>query len=99
MDCYVSTESGTSGSEDVTFLYRVKSGSCPKSYGFNVARKAGIPEPVIRDAQTASERLEKEVEKKKEITRLLSQLRMSGPDAPFHHLRPLLMQVKRLTAF
>lgn len=32
---------GTEGLEDVTFLYRLTPGACPKSYGVNVARIAG----------------------------------------------------------
>jgi len=35
---------GIGGVEEVTFLYRLTPGSCPKSYGVNVARLAGIPE-------------------------------------------------------
>lgn len=33
---------GIGGVEEVTFLYRLTPGSCPKSYGINVARLAGI---------------------------------------------------------
>jgi DNA mismatch repair protein MSH6 len=29
--------------EDVTFLYKFVEGSCPKSYGTNVARLAALP--------------------------------------------------------
>ena len=32
---------GVGGVEEVTFLYRLKPGACPKSYGVNVARLAG----------------------------------------------------------
>lgn len=32
---------GIKGLEDVTFLYRLTPGACPKSYGVNVARLAG----------------------------------------------------------
>lgn len=32
---------GVEGVEEVTFLYRLKPGACPKSYGVNVARLAG----------------------------------------------------------
>ena len=35
-----------SGKDDVTFLYTLTPGICPKSYGLNVARLAGIPEDV-----------------------------------------------------
>lgn len=33
--------------ETITFLYKFISGACPKSYGFNAARLADIPEEVI----------------------------------------------------
>ena len=32
---------GNRGLEEVTFLYRLTRGACPKSYGVNVARLAG----------------------------------------------------------
>lgn len=32
---------GGGGLEEVTFLYRLTPGACPKSYGVNVARLAG----------------------------------------------------------
>lgn len=34
----------------VTFLYRLSDGACPKSYGTNVARLAGLPDSVVRRA-------------------------------------------------
>lgn len=39
---------GNGAIEEVTFLYRLTPGSCPKSYGVNVARLAGkcIPPPI-----------------------------------------------------
>lgn len=38
---------GERGLEEVTFLYRLTPGSCPKSYGVNVARLAGYFQPNI----------------------------------------------------
>ena len=32
--------------ETITFLYKFTGGACPKSYGFNAARLANIPEEV-----------------------------------------------------
>lgn len=40
MACQVGKGSG--GLEEVTFLYRLTPGACPKSYGVNVARLAGM---------------------------------------------------------
>ena len=34
------------GQETITFLYKFVKGACPKSYGFNAARLAFIPEDV-----------------------------------------------------
>ena len=34
------------GKETITFLYKFVKGACPKSYGFNAAGLAGIPEEV-----------------------------------------------------
>ena len=34
--------------ESITFLYKLKDDSCPKSYGFNAAQLAGIPKEIIR---------------------------------------------------
>ena len=33
--------------ETITFLYKFVSGACPKSYGFNAAKLAGLPSSVI----------------------------------------------------
>lgn len=37
---------GDPAEETITFLYKFAKGACPKSYGFNVARLANIPEGV-----------------------------------------------------
>lgn len=37
--------------EHVTFLYKLTNGACPKSYGFNVARLAGLPPIIISSAK------------------------------------------------
>lgn len=34
--------------ETITFLYKFANGACPKSYGFNAARLAGMPADVIK---------------------------------------------------
>jgi DNA mismatch repair protein MSH6 len=33
--------------ETITFLYRNEPGPCPKSYGFNAARLAGMPDGIV----------------------------------------------------
>ncbi|CAM0951311.1 unnamed protein product [Alopecurus aequalis] len=54
--CHMACEVGTGegGLEEVTFLYRLTAGSCPKSYGVNVARLAGIPASVLQRANEKS---------------------------------------------
>ena len=39
-------ESGDPSKETITFLYKFVQGACPKSYGFNAAKLAGIPDEV-----------------------------------------------------
>ena len=39
-------ETGDPSSETITFLYKFVQGACPKSYGFNAAKLANIPEEV-----------------------------------------------------
>ena len=51
---------GSDGYERVTFLYTLEKGSCPKSYGVNVARLAGLPENVLVAAARRSAALEAE---------------------------------------
>uniref|UniRef100_A0A0E0M117 DNA mismatch repair protein n=1 Tax=Oryza punctata TaxID=4537 RepID=A0A0E0M117_ORYPU len=52
MACEISK--GEGGLEEVTFLYKLTPGSCPKSYGVNVARLAGIPASVLQRANEKS---------------------------------------------
>jgi DNA mismatch repair protein MSH6 len=46
--------------QTVTFLYKFRAGLCPKSYGMNVARLAGLPAEVVQDAAEKSAAFEKE---------------------------------------
>ncbi|XP_062979937.1 DNA mismatch repair protein Msh6 isoform X2 [Elgaria multicarinata webbii] len=48
MACMVENESEDPSQETITFLYKFIQGACPKSYGFNAARLANIPEEVIQ---------------------------------------------------
>jgi DNA mismatch repair protein MSH6 len=68
MACEVASTPG--GSEEVTFLYKLVMGACPKSYGVNVARLAGMPESILQRAGSRSAQLELafECNNKKEIT-------------------------------
>ena len=46
----------------VTFLYKFAKGACNRSHGVNVARLAGLPEPLLELAAAKSERLEAALE-------------------------------------
>ncbi|KAL3648107.1 hypothetical protein CASFOL_009075 [Castilleja foliolosa] len=49
---------GVDGLEEVIFLYKLTPGSCPKSYGVNVARLAGLPDKVLQKAVAKSHEFE-----------------------------------------
>lgn len=58
MGCAVVPAAVAGGAEEVTFLYKLAAGACPKSYGTNVARLAGLPESVVHRAAIISEQRE-----------------------------------------
>ncbi|KAL8149106.1 hypothetical protein AgCh_006203 [Apium graveolens] len=57
--CHMACQVGeVQGLEEVTFLYKLTLGACPKSYGVNVARLAGLPVAVLKRAVTKSQDFE-----------------------------------------
>ncbi|XP_047510780.1 probable DNA mismatch repair protein Msh6 [Pieris napi] len=63
MACMVETEETETDDipeETITFLYKLSPGACPKSYGFNAAKLAGIPQEITRRARNISKKLETE---------------------------------------
>ena len=44
-----------SAKNSLIYLYQLQRGACPSSFGLNVARIAGLPEPVLARAQEKSE--------------------------------------------
>lgn len=56
--------------ENVTFLYKLSDGACPKSYGFNAARLAGVPASITKRAQSIATKLEAEVNLRHAFTSL-----------------------------
>ncbi|XP_041361068.1 DNA mismatch repair protein Msh6-like [Gigantopelta aegis] len=51
MACMVENENTDDPSQEtIIFLYKFVKGACPKSYGFNAARLASIPEEIIKTA-------------------------------------------------
>ena len=96
MDCRVPSEEA-GAVQEVTFLYRVAEGNCPKSHGFNVARKAGLPDPVILQAQEAAASLERRMNNQKTLTRLMSQLTVADDrGAHLSELRKIVIQMKEV---
>ncbi|XP_042414294.1 DNA mismatch repair protein MSH6 isoform X1 [Zingiber officinale] len=62
--CHMACQVGmVEGVEEVTFLYRLTPGSCPKSYGVNVARLAGLPLSVLQKAAKKSNDFENDNQK------------------------------------
>ena len=54
--------------ENVKFLYKLSEGPCPKSYGFNAARLAGMPTHVTKRAIEIAKKLEAEVKLRRAFT-------------------------------
>ncbi|XP_036429508.1 DNA mismatch repair protein Msh6 [Colossoma macropomum] len=59
MACMVENECEDPSQETITFLYKFISGACPKSYGFNAARLASIPEDVIQSGHRKAREFER----------------------------------------
>ena len=64
MECHVESKQGDEVSNDdgnITFLYSLGDGACPKSFGINVARLAGLPDEVLSKAKLVSTEFEREM--------------------------------------
>ncbi|CAG0884130.1 unnamed protein product [Cyprideis torosa] len=59
MACMVEDENEDPTQETITFLYQLEPGACPKSYGFNVARLAGLPDDLIRLGNSKAKEFER----------------------------------------
>ncbi|XP_042560153.1 DNA mismatch repair protein Msh6-like [Clupea harengus] len=59
MACMVENECEDPSQETITFLYKFVGGACPKSYGFNAARLASLPEAVIQSGHRKAKEFEK----------------------------------------
>lgn len=63
MACMVEEENTEDPTEEtIVFLYKCAPGPCPKSYGFNAAKLAGIPPQIIRRAFEKSKSLETHIQ-------------------------------------
>ncbi|KAK0081399.1 hypothetical protein PV325_012235 [Microctonus aethiopoides] len=71
MACQVENEEEDEVTEEaVTFLYKFIEGACPKSYGFNAARLAGIPLSITKRAHEIAEKLQRETNRRKIFIKL-----------------------------
>lgn len=63
MECVVEDdhENDSEKKLNITFLYTLGDGPCPKSFGVNVARLAGLPDDVLQKAKTVSSQFEAEM--------------------------------------
>lgn len=70
MECYVEggvndnaiAEHNDNEELDITFLYTLGDGACPKSFGINVAKLAGLPDEVLIRAKETSSAFEREMQ-------------------------------------
>ncbi len=54
-------EEGPETRSNITFKYTLGDGPCPKSFGVNVARLAGLPDDVLQKARAVSSHFEAEM--------------------------------------
>jgi DNA mismatch repair protein MSH6 len=61
MECVVEDNDDDSEKKSIAFLYTLGEGPCPKSFGVNVARLAGLPDDVLERAKRVSVAFEAEM--------------------------------------
>lgn len=81
MACMVENECEDPSQETITFLYKFISGACPKSYGFNAARLAGLPEEVIQSGHRKAREFEKNTISLRLFKKLCQFAEDASPDA------------------
>lgn len=73
MACMVENENNDDPTQEtVTFLYKYSDGACPKSYGFNAAKLAGMPNSIIKRAHELSKKVEATALQRKLFSKILS---------------------------
>lgn len=65
MACKVESDEDDATQETVIFMYKMIGGPCPKSYGFNAARLAGIPGFITKRAHQISQKFQVEADARK----------------------------------
>ncbi|KAF2882315.1 hypothetical protein ILUMI_23880 [Ignelater luminosus] len=58
--------------QSVTLLYQLREGYCPKSFGFNAARLAGVPKSIIERAHVVASNLEAIAKTRRLVSDLLT---------------------------
>ncbi|MEE8118313.1 MAG: DNA mismatch repair protein MutS [Gammaproteobacteria bacterium] len=83
-NCYNVHLDATEHDDSLVFMHAVKEGPADRSYGIQVARLAGIPMPVIKQAQVNLEKLETEHHDKELSTDVAPQIRLfqNGQENP-----------------
>ena len=62
MQCVVEEDNDDENANgSITFLYSLGEGTCPKSFGVNVARLASLPEEVLSNAKRVSAEFEQDM--------------------------------------
>ncbi|KAG7351489.1 DNA mismatch repair protein MutS [Nitzschia inconspicua] len=82
MQCIVDDETDnavTTGNSNITFLYTLGPGAVPKSFGINVAKLAGLPDEVLRNAKRVSQEFEEEMNGKEPVYKTI--INMSDEEA------------------
>ncbi|XP_043647022.1 probable DNA mismatch repair protein Msh6 [Drosophila teissieri] len=73
MACMVENEDNEDPTQEtVTFLYKYTAGACPKSYGFNAAKLAGMPQGIIKRAYELSKKVEAIALQRKITTKIVA---------------------------
>ncbi|XP_071491838.1 DNA mismatch repair protein Msh6-like [Diadema antillarum] len=93
MACMVENECEDDPSQEtITFLYKFVGGACPKSYGFNAARLAGLPDEIIQVARQKAKQFEESAERMKFFRAVHGMCRPSSV-LDVNHLKQLMARV------
>ncbi|XP_064540751.1 probable DNA mismatch repair protein Msh6 [Drosophila montana] len=97
MACMVENEDNTDPTQEtVTFLYKYTAGACPKSYGFNAAKLAGMPHGIIKRAYELSKKVEAIALQRKITAKIVAAAAgdVNKKPAKLNNLKDLLQQLK-----
>nr|BAV25096.1 DNA mismatch repair protein MutS-homolog 6 [Xenopus laevis] len=92
MACMVENECEDPSQETITFLYKFIKGACPKSYGFNAARLAHIPDEIIQVGHQKAREFESLTLSLKLFRELFLALDNGSPEGLALHKRLKLLQ-------